>query len=252
MMDDNEILEDKRILDENNLKIRFPEECKRLPFEYLTAYEKEIVTKCIEQEHLNDTELTDLKKLLADYRPLIKRYDPIQIEENLEENVKTITSSRELLRLLDDPNRYRFDMHYKVNGEIVRLQFRVKPVSDQEYIELLDVQTRIFQDLDKKEKLVYSKVSNQQKLTKEEENMFNHIQEKIVDKFGDVDSNNNKIMNFLVDHVEFVEDSQLSQEARRQFWESMDVGTRALIYNKCKDILRIDEELEVDLFPSPR
>ena len=34
-MDDKILKEDMRILDENNLKVRFPEECKRLPLEYL-------------------------------------------------------------------------------------------------------------------------------------------------------------------------------------------------------------------------
>ena len=107
--------EDMRILDENNLRTRFPEECKRLPFEYLEESEKTLANKCINQEPLTPEELTNLKKLLADYRPFLKKYDPIKIEENLKENVRTIKSSRELLRLLDDPNRYRFDMHYKLN-----------------------------------------------------------------------------------------------------------------------------------------
>lgn len=242
--------DDMRILDENNLKIRFPEECKRLPMEYLEESEKTLANKCINHEQLTDKELSDLKKLLNDYRPFMKRYDPIKIEENLEENVRTIKSSSELLRLLDDPNRYRFDMHYKINGELVRLQFRLKPVSDTEYIELLDVQTRIFKDLDKNEKLVYSKLTNGQVMSPEEEKMVQHIQDKIVEKFGDVDRNNDNILNFLIDHVEFIDDTALPRSERERFWREMDLGTRALVYNKCKDILKIDEELEVDLFPS--
>lgn len=251
-MNDNFLQEETRLLDENNLKVRFPEECKRLPFEYLEDHEKEIVTKCINQENLTDDELNYLKKLLADYRPLMKRYDSVKIEQNLKENEKTIKSSRELLRLLDDPNRYRFDMNYKINGEIVRLQFRLKPVSDQEYIELLDYQTRIFQDLTKTEKIVYTKVANNETISPEEEKMFQHIQGKIVDIYGDVEKNNNKITNFLINHVEFVDDISLSREEREHFWNTMDVGTRALIYEKCKTILKIDEELEVDLFPPIR
>ena len=143
-------------------------------------------------------------------------------------------------------------MHYKINGELVRLQFRLKPVSDNEYIELLDAQTRIFKELDKNEKIVYSKLTNRQAITPEEQKMIQHIQDKIVEKFGDVDKNNDKILNFLIDHVEFVDDATISREEREIFWKEMDLGTRALVYNKCKDILKIDEQLEVDLFPPIR
>lgn len=242
--------EEEKFIDEYDLKNRFPEECKRLPVDYLNESEKILVNKCIRQEKLTDTEFADLKKLLADYRPFLKRYDPIKIEKNLEENVRTIKSSSELLRLLDNKDRYRFDMHYKINGELLRLQFRVKPVNDTEYIDLLDAQTRIFRDLDDDEKLVYSKLSNEEKLSPEEEKMIQQIQKKVVEKYGDVDKNNDAILNFLIGHVELLDDDSLSRDDRERFWKEMDLGARALIYNKCKEILNIDEQLEVDLFPS--
>lgn len=242
--------EEEKFIDEYDLKNRFPEECKRLPVDYLNESEKILVNKCIRQEELTDTEFADLKKLLADYRPFLKRYDPIKIEKNLEENVRTIKSSSELLRLLDNKDRYRFDMHYKINGELLRLQFRVKPVNDTEYIDLLDAQTRIFRDLDDDEKLVYSKLSNEEKLSPEEEKMIQQIQKKVVEKYGDVDKNNDAILNFLIGHVELLDDDSLSRDDREHFWKEMDLGARALIYNKCKEILNIDEQLEVDLFPS--
>lgn len=251
-MIEQETIEEQKERDEFLLKNRFPDECKRLPIDYLEENEKVIVNKCINQERLTDEELTNLKQLLADYRPFLKRYDPIKIEENLEENVRTIKSSSDLLRLLDDPNRYRFDMHYKINGELVRLQFRLKPVSDTEYIDLLNVQTRIFKELENNEKLVYSKFTNNQQLSPEEQKMMQHIQDKIVAKFGDVDKNNDQILNFLIEHVELLNDTALSRQEREHFWKEMGPGIRALVYEKCKHILKIDEELEVDLFPSIR
>ena len=53
----------------------------------------------------------------------------------------------------------------------------------------------------------------------------------------------------LIDHVELVDDADLNKTQRKKFWHTMDIGSRALIYNKCKEIVRIDEDLEVDLFP---
>lgn len=244
--------EEIKFIDQQDYQNRFPEECKRLPLEYLEENEKTLAQKCINQEELTNEEFTDLKKLLADYRPFLKRYDPIKIEENIKENVKTIKSSSELLRLLDNPNRYRFDMHQKINGELVRLQFRLKPVSDHDYIELLDVQTRIFKELDNNEKLAYSKLTNNQPISSEEEKMIQQIQDKIVEKFGDVDKNNDHIFDFLLNNVELIVTPSLSREEYEQFWKEMGLGVRALVYEKCKELLKIDEELEVDLFPSVR
>jgi hypothetical protein len=47
-----------------------------------------------------------------------------------------------------------------------------------------------------------------------------------------------------------VGDADLNKAQRKKFWHKMDIGTRVLIYNRCKEIVRIDEDLEVDLFPT--
>lgn len=245
-------VEEEKFIDQHDLKTRFPEECRRLPIDYLNDNEKTLVNKCINQEEFTDDELTELKQLLADYRPFLKRYDSITLEETLEENIRIIKSSSELLRLLDNPDRYRFDMHCKLKGELVRLQFRLKPVSDSDYIELLDVQSRIFKELDANEKIAYSKLTSKQPMSPEEEKMIQHIQDKIVEKFGDVDKNNDHIFEFLLNNVELIIDPPFSREEYVQLWKELGLGTRALVYEKCKELLRIDEELEVDLFPSIR
>ncbi|WP_407454405.1 hypothetical protein [Methanobrevibacter sp.] len=238
--------------DEFLLKTRFPEECKRLPLDYLRPGDKELAEKCINKEELTEDEISDLKKLLADYRGYFKEYDIIKVEENLEDNIKIIETSSQLLRLLDDPNRYRFDMHCKIKGQIFRLKFRLKPLSDNDYMDLLDAQTRVFRDLNKSEKMVFSKITNGIPLSPEEEKMQQSIQDKIVEKLGDVDKNNDEITTFLINHVELVGDAELNETGRMKFWHGMDIGLRVLIYNKCKEIIRIDEDLEVDLFPDVR
>lgn len=232
-----------------NLKHRFPEECKRLPLGYLEPDEKILAEKCINGEELTDEEIDDLKTLLSNYRELMGKYDSVEVEETIEANVQIIQTSSDLLNLLDDPDRYRFDMHVKIKGQLYRLEFRLKPLSDNDYIELLDAQTRVFRDLNKSEKLVYSKATNQVPLSPEEEKMVKNIEDKIVEKLGDVDKNTDVITNFLIDHVELVGDADLNKSARKKFWKTIDIGMRALIYNKCKEIIRIDENLEVDLFP---
>ena len=60
------------------------------------------------------------------------------------------------------------------------------------------------------------------------------------------------ITHFLINHVELVGDENLDKNERETFWKNIDLGTRVLIYHKCKEIAKIDEELEVDLFPAIR
>ena len=227
----------------------FPEEAKRLPLGYLEDNEKRLAEKCINGEEFTEEELSQLQILLEKYRKYFKKYDSVELEENLDANIKVIKSSTELLNILDDPNRYRFDMHVKLNGQIYRLEFRLNPLSDNEYMDLLDAQTRVFRDLNKSEKMVFSKATNGVPLSPEEEKMQQSIQDKIVEKLGDVDKNNDVITNFLISHVELVDDADLNKAQRKKFWYKMDIGSRVLIYNKCKEIVRIDENLEVDLFP---
>ena len=235
--------------DQYALQNVFPEECKRLPLGYLEDDEKRLAEKCINGEEFTQEELNQLQELLDKYREYFHKYDSVDLEENLDANIKVIKSSTELLNILNDPNRYRFDMHVKLNGQIYRLEFRLKPLADNEYMDLLDAQTRVFRDLNKSEKMVFSKATNDVPLSPEEEKMMQSIQDKIVEKLGDVDKNNDVITEFLIDHVELVDDADLNKTQRKKFWHTMDIGSRALIYNKCKEIVRIDEDLEVDLFP---
>lgn len=238
--------------DQHNLRTRFPEECKRLPLGYLEPSEKELAEKCINHEEFTEEEVEELRGLLARYREYFTKYDSVDFEENLDKNIKVIETSTELLSLLDDPNRYRFDMHCRIQGEIFRLKFRLKPLSDNEYLDLLNAQTRVFRDLSNSEKVVYNKATNEMPLSPEEEKMVKSIEDKIVEKLGDVDKNRDEITTFLINHVELVGDADLNKTQRKKFWQTMDIGARVLIYNKCKNIVRVDNELEVDLFPDVR
>ena len=132
------------------------------------------------------------------------------------------------------------------------MKFRLKPLSDNEYLDLLNAQTRVFRDLSNSEKVVYNKATNEMPLSPEEEKMVKSIEDKIVEKLGDVDKNRDEITTFLINHVELVGDADLNKTQRKKFWQTMDIGARVLIYNKCKNIVRVDNELEVDLFPDVR
>lgn len=243
---------DAQIVDQHQLKTRFIEECKQLPFDYLEPFEKELAEKCINKENFTDEELSQLKKLLSNYRPYFNEYNIPSIEKNVEQNLKVIKTSDELLRLLNDPNRYRIDMNYTVGEETVRLQLKLKQIPDSDYISLLDAQTRIFRNLNDSEKRVFAKASNNQQLTPEEMNMQKQIQDKINEKTLDFTSNAQDITEILAKTVDFVDDPEKPYHEKLAFWKQVDLASRVLLFNKIRQKLNISDKTEEDLFPTIR
>lgn len=249
----NELSEkDTQIIDQHQLKTRFVEECKQLPLDYLEPFEKELAEKCINKENFSDEELLKLKQLLSKYRPYFNEYDIPSVEENIEQNLKIIKTSDELLRLINDPNRYRIDMTYTVGEETFLLQLKLKQIPDSDYISLLDAQTRIFRNLNDNEKRVYAKAANKQKLTPEEMNMQKQIQDKINEKTLDYTGNAQDITEILAKTVDFVDDPEKPYHEKLQFWKQVDLASRVLLFNKIKQKLNISNKTEEELFPTIR
>ena len=249
-MDSFEI--DAQAADKHNLKTRFPEECKRLPYTYLEDYEKQLVDKCLNKEKFTDEELTQLKVLLAKYRPHLKNYDTVTIEKNLDENLTIIKTSSELLRLLNDPERFRIDMRYTVGDKPVLLKLKIKQLPDSDYLALLDTQTRVFRDLDMNERRVYAKAATKASMTIEEQNLVQSIQDKINERIIDYESNAQDITEILAKIVDFVDDPELSYEDKLKFWKQIDLPARILLFTKIKEKLNISDKTEEELFPTPR
>lgn len=237
-------------LDNHNLKNRFPEECALLPLEYLTEEQKKLAEKCMSHEELTDVELTALKKLLADYRPYFDEYNVKEVEKNLDDNLKIIKTSDELLRLLNDPNRFRIDMNYTIGGETYRLKLKIKQLPDRDYISLLDTQTRVFRDLNTTEKRVYAKAAMKKKLSPEEANMQKSIQDKINERVVDYEGNAQDITEILARIVDFVDDPEKTYNEKLQFWKQIDLPARILLFNKIKEKLNISDKTEEELFPA--
>lgn len=246
----NEI--DTEAADKYNLRTRFPEECKRLPYEYLDIYEKELVDKCLNHEEFTEEELSSLKELLSRYRPYFNEYDSVSIEKNLDDNLKIIKTSDELLRLLNDPNRFRIDMNYTIGEERFLLKLRIKQLPDSDYISLLDTQTRVFRELNSTEKRVYAKAAMNQQLSPEEAKMQKHIQDKINERVMDYDSNAEDITEMLAKIVDFVDDPEKTYTEKLDFWKQIDLPARLLLFNKIKQQLNISDKTEEELFPTPR
>lgn len=241
---------DVQSADKHQLKTRFPEECKRLPYDYLDDYEKTLANKCINHESFTDKELTDLKKLLATYRPYLKDYDSVSIEKNLDDNITIIKTSSELLKLINDPQRFRIDMMYTIGEKQVLLKLKIKQIPDSDYLALLDLQTRVFRDLDDNERKVYAKAANNVSMTAEEQNMVNQIQDKINERVVDHERTAQDITEMLAKVADLVDDPEQTYEEKLQFWNQIDLSARILLFMKIKERFNISNKTEDELFPA--
>lgn len=240
---------DTETVDNQLFKTKYPSECEKLPLKYLEDDEIVLVKKCMDKEPLNNKEKEAVKELLARYRPYMKKYDSTQLEKNIDTNLNVIKTSDELLRLLNNPNRFRIDMNYNIDGEIFRLKLKIKQLPDSDYINLLDAQTKIFKELNESEKRVYAKATNGQKLNPEEMKMQRHIQDIINEKTMDFNGNAKDITEILAKIVDFVDDPEKPYIEKLEFWKQIDLPTRILLFQKIQDKLNIGEKTLDNLFP---
>ena len=114
-------LEEQEIMDGFLLSTQYLEEAKQIPLEILeNDYEKELISKCRENTDLTETELTDLKQLLAKYRGALSKINPAEVEENVTKTRRIINSEKELLKLIDNQENYKLEMIYRLpSGEEV-------------------------------------------------------------------------------------------------------------------------------------
>lgn len=233
-------------------EVKFPDECKQLPLDYLEDDEKILAEKCMNREELTEEEKKKLKKLLQSYRPYFKDYNGDAVEKNIESSKKVIKTQSELLRLVHDESRYRIDMNYYLNGEKYLLQMKIKPYTDKQYLEGVGTQVGLFRDLPVDERKLISKAEAKQPMTHEETKMYNALMDKLNDKVYTMEFNLKIINEFLADRLTFIDDENTTFEERLKFWEEIDINTKTSLFHEVRGRLRLTDTFEEDLFPSIR
>lgn len=231
---------------------KFPDECQQLPLDYLETEEKALAEKCINKEDLTETEKSQIKQLLYNYRPFFKKYNSDKAVESIENNLNVIKTENELLRLLHDPNRYRIDMNYWLNGVKYVLQLRIKPITEKQHIDTLGTQLGLFKDLKQDEKKLIAKAETQQPMSAEETKMYQALMDKINEKVYNYEYNVQIINEFLASRVEFVNTELNSFEERLSFWKEIDLNTKTALFTEVRGRLRLSDTFQDELFPPVR
>ena len=238
--------EELTVMDKHVLENVFPFEVEGLPLEELTEKEQLIANKCKNHEELTFKEFKELKKLLGRYRGLIKDYQPQ--EDNYEKATKIINSEKELLRLLDNQERYELKMKYRVGSQDLILNLVVNPLTTSQSVTEMQNHLNLFREFTQQERLLNDKAVRGEKLSPEEVKMMEHINKKAEDKIYNVEARANDWDEFLARQVEFKNCSLTTFKEKKQFWSRIEPNYKVSLYNKVRDILNLTETADDDLF----
>ena len=111
----NEINIDVKAIERSLLEEEFPNEAGQLiDLDNLSEYDRKLLNKCLNHEHLDDDEFKDLKKLLNDYRPYLEKYKPKETIEAVEKTKRTIATEKDFLDMVNNAdNILKINRDYK-------------------------------------------------------------------------------------------------------------------------------------------
>lgn len=222
------------------------EEAEQIPLEALNSNEQLVLLKCINEEKLTDTETETLQRVLAQYRPAIQKINPKEKLENLEKNQEHIRAEQDFLQLLQQQNKEKtLTVNYPLDdGSTYQLHLTIKK-ADAQTIENIQQQLRLFEDLTEKEEQTRIKTQLGQKLTREEEIVYEHLQKRINDK---VNANQDEISLTFLSQYTRIQDQDCDDEYMRQVYESMDPIIRLQIFDKVAQLSGMIAPQVDDLF----
>lgn len=229
------------------LKTRYPLECESLPMEALDSEEQRVVQKCINGEQFNDKDFKLLKKTLQKYREIITEQRPDEVIDDIEKTIQIIKTEKDLLDLLDAPERRKLLVHLPIGTKTVSLDFDVEPLDDSRVVDSLQMQLDLFRDFSKKEQQTYNRAQAGQTLTREEKAVVDNMNTRINEM---VSEHNEEICNkVLASQLRLPESSQ-SYDDRLYFWTRFPFNAKFSIFMRVQNMLGLTEQDSEELFPT--
>lgn len=239
------IIEDGNTINETKsiqnllLQEEWVEEAKQIPQIELTTIERSILRKCINHEPMPDNEINILEKVLSKYRPAIQKIQPAEKIERIQQNKDIVTNEKEFLQLVEESNTIQtLPFNYPIGDKTIHVLFDVYPINNSNAI--LDIASNLsfFKDLTDKEKEVYSKIQNKQKLTPEEQIIQNDLTQKIEQIAQE--NTEQTIIEFLSMVLKFHQ-QDTDPEAMKQVLSKIDLSYLTLLFNKVQEMCHIGD-----------
>lgn len=233
----------KQQMEAHLLKTKFPKEAAQVPRDDLTERESNILDKCINQEELTTAEFKILKKLLNKYREYVNKYE--DVGEGIDKAAKIIKTEQDLLDILDNPENKKLRVNLPLNGETYELNFNVKPLTDSRAVQNLQLQLDLFSDFNEREKLIYSKGSNGQGMSREESLVYDKLVKRATDK---AQASQDEMVNKLLSSQLTLEGSDAGIDTRLEFWKKFPFTVKMLVFMRVQDKLGLAEVDQEALF----
>lgn len=229
------------------LKTRYPLECESLPMQALDSEEQRVVQKCIDGGKFNDQDFKLLKKTLQKYREIITEQRPEEVVDDIEQTIQLIKTEKDLLDLLDAPERRKLLVHLPIGDKTVALDFNVEPLDDSRVVESLQMQLDLFRDFSKQEQELYGKAQAGQTLSREEKAVVDNMNSRINEL---VSEHNEEICNKVLSSQLRLPESSQSYEDRLYFWKRFPFNAKFSIFMRVQQMLGLTEQDNEALFPT--
>lgn len=240
-------------LERNLLKTSWVKESeliqKYVPEEDLTKAQQKLLQKCIDKEEFTDKQLADLKLILVKYRKILQKINPQDTVDNVEKSVKMIKTEADFINLMNNDEQKRLLVNIKTYNGVVGFDFIVLPISDSRVIETLEMQVDLFRDYSVDEQLIYGKASQGEKLTLEEQKIYQKMSKEILQKQS---TERIKSMDSFLANQLTLENSDASFEERIRFWEVFPFTSKVGVFVRVQDMLGLSETKNSELFPTRR
>lgn len=234
-------------MEKHLLKTTFPLECEELPFEDLTEYEQNVVTKCMQHENLSDDEFTLLKKTLQKYRGAINKLKPSETLEAYESTTNMIQTEKEWLDLVNDKSNRILKVNVPYLEKWYAMEFEILPLDDSSIVGALQTHVDLFKDYSKDEIQIWTKAQQGQIVSPEEKRIVDKITREIEDKQSE--DRISSMNNFLASQLR-LPNSTSDVEVRKEFWVKFPFIVKAAIMTKVEDRLGLTDQQDEKLFPA--
>lgn len=196
--------------------------------------EKAVLIRYLNDEPLLDSEREILRQVLAGYREVIREVKPSETLSNIEDNIQLVEDEQTFIELLDQQQKERTVTMYIPldNGKEIKAVIDVNPRVDTQSI--IDVQTQlgIFKDLTQDELSLVGEYQNGSNLTREEQAIAQHIQEKITEK---THQNQREMMIEFLAQQTWLHGRKPNPDMMREIYDRMDIAYTALLFQRVWD-----------------
>ncbi len=216
--------------------------------EIVTPSERDLLNKCINQEPATNQDINGIEAILGKYREAIRKLEPEQTLQNLEDNILFVQDQKKIVEILKENNQHatkKLNMYYPLhNNKKLLLELEVLPLTDADAVLDLQKNLSLFKDLTDQEKIIYEKEQTGAPLSREEQAVSELIKQKIEKRSTE---NTDEVLNEFLSHQTRLRDADSTKEDMLNIYSSFEFSYKALLFSKVQELCGLDEASEADV-----